>query len=188
MMNKYTNTTSWTWYRAWTNTLLYPNEDTWSALLSEGNISFMRGYVWLTVVSLLFPLAYLISVWIDDPLSINSTNVAVFMRNIILIGILEAIFFVVFTGIVHFLAKLFSKSGNYSSLFVTFVTSYVPISALRTLAAVVKWLWAFKIGLYAGTILVIYFIAFVFPLIIVFNYRVNLAIAFLISVSVELTR
>ena len=183
MMNKNTNSTSWTWYRAWINTLLHPNEDTWSALVFEGKVSLGRAYVWLTVVSLLFPLAYSIIVWIDSPLSINSSNVGVFIRNIVLIGILEPIGFVGLTGVVHFLAKLFSKPGNYSNFFVISATSFAPLSLLRTLAAVVRWTLAFKPGLYAGTILVIYFVAFLMPMIVKFNYQLNLLLAFLISVS-----
>jgi hypothetical protein len=183
MMNKNTNTTSWTWYKAWTNTLVHPNEDTWNALVSEGNVSFGRAYIWLTIVSLLFPLAYSTVVWIGSPLSINSSNVWIFIRNTILIGILEPIGFVVLTRVVHFLAKLFSKSGNYSNFFVISATSFAPLSLLRTLTTVVRWTLAFKPGLYAGTILAIYFVAFLMPMIVKFNYQLNLLLAFLMSVG-----
>ena len=184
MMNIKTN--SWTWYRAWTNTLFHPNEDTWNTLLSEGNVSLGRAYVWITFTSLLFPLAYTVVAWIKFPHSINSSNILIFVTNIILIGVFEPIGFVVLTGVVHFLVKLFSKTGDYSSLFITSATSYVPISILRSLAATIRWLLAFKIGLYTGTILGVYFLAFVLPMIVKFNYQISLFKAFFVSVGVAI--
>jgi hypothetical protein len=48
------DTTSWTWYKAWTTSLLHPNDDTGKALLSEGNISFKQACIWIVVASIIF--------------------------------------------------------------------------------------------------------------------------------------
>ena len=183
-MNQDANTQLWPWYRVWINSLIHPNEDTWNVVLSEGNVSFKRAYVWLIFTSLLFPLAYSIVAWLKSPLPINSSNGLTFIRNIIFIGVFEPILFVVLTGIVHIVARLFSKTGNYSNFFVVFAASYAPISLLYALAALVRLFVAYKIGLYAGLLLMAYFIAFILSLIVNFNYQVNLFIAFVISIGV----
>ena len=183
-MNKDTNTRSWPWYKAWIAALIHPNDDTWNLVMSEGNVSFRRAYIWLIFTSLLFPLAYSIVVWLKSSLPINSSNGLTFIRNIVLIGIFEPILFVVLTGIAHFVARLFSKTGNYSNFFVVFAASYAPISLLYAVTALVRLFVAFKIGSYAGILLVVYFVAFILTLIINFNYHVNLFIALVISIGV----
>ena len=54
---------------------------------------------------------------------------------------------------------------------------------LYDLTALVKWFVAYKIGLYAGILLMIYFFAFILSQIINFHYQVNLFIAFVLSIG-----
>ena len=182
MINK--NTNSWAWYKAWIDALLYPNEDTWSILLSEGNISLRRAYIWITITSILFPLASSITTWTKFPLSITSGNIWIYIKNILLIGVLEPAGYIAITGAIHILAKLFFDKGNYQDFFVLFATSHAPISLLYTFTALVRWFFAFKIGIYAGALLNIYFIAVVSTKIIKYNYHANWIGAFLINVVV----
>ena len=167
----------WSWHKAWANSLLHPNEDTWIRLLSEKNISFIKAYSWITLSSLLFPLAYSVVAWKTTGDLLKS------VKNILLIGILEPIGFITITGTIHVLAKLFGK-GNFQNFFVVFATSYVPISLLYTFAALFRWSFASKAWLYAGVILNFYFTIFVSTEIIKFNYRTNRLTAFLINVAV----
>lgn len=178
------NTNSWTWYKAWKNTLLYPNDDTWNTLLSEGNISFRKAYIWITVTSIIFPLASSIATWIKSPLSITSSNILISIKNILLIGALEPVGYIALTGTIHILSKLFFNKGNYQNFFVLFATSRVPISLLYTFTALVRWFFAFKIGAYAGVLLNFYFITVVSTKIIKFNYHANWIGAFLVNIMV----
>jgi hypothetical protein len=176
------DTKPWPWYKAWLNSFLHPNEDTWNRLLSEQNISFVKAYSWVVFSSLLFPLVYSVVAWVKFSSSM-SIYIPDHVRNIVLIGIFEPIGFIAITGAIHLLAKLFGK-GNYQSFFVVFATSLVPISILYTLAALFRWVFTSKTWLYAGVLLNFYFMIFVSTGIISFNYRVNRLVALLISIVV----
>jgi hypothetical protein len=178
------DTLPWNWYKAWRNALLHPNEDTWIALSSEKGVSFKKAYLWITITSLLFPLVYSIVTWIKFPQAINASSLVSFIRNILLVGVLEPVGFIAITGTIHLLAKLFLGKGNYRNFFVVFATSYAPISLLYTFAALMRWSFVSKFWLYAGLLLAYYFIIFVCTEIVRFNYHINRFTALLINVVV----
>jgi hypothetical protein len=175
----------WSWHKAWINTLLHPNDETWSRLLSENNISFKIAYAWITITSLLFPLVYSIVAWIKYPPPLaTADNILNPIKTALLIGVLEPIGILGSTGAIHILAKLFLGKGSYKNFFVVFATAYMPITLLYTILALVRWAFASKLWLYAGLLLNFYFVSFVCTEIITFNYRANLPKAFLINVVV----
>ena len=178
------DTKPWNWYEAWMNALLHPNADTWNILLFQKRISFIKTYVWVTITSLLFPLVSSVVTWIKFPLATTTSSIVGFIKNILLIGVLEPVWFIIITGTIHLLVKLISSKGNFRNFFVIFATSFAPISCLYTLMALIRWSFAFKIGLYAGLLLDFYFITFVFTEIIVFNYQVNRLAALLVNVVI----
>jgi hypothetical protein len=174
------NTQSWNWYKAWTTTLLHPNQETWKALLSEGGISFRQAYTWITITSLFFPFAATIAAIIKGPFAINWSNISNLLKNYLIAIVLEPFSILLFTGFIHILAKLFGSKGTFVGYFVIFAAISSPIRLFYDVTALFRWILASNFALFLGILLTTYGF-FLYTDAIRVNYRFRWLGAFLIS-------
>jgi hypothetical protein len=128
--NTQTNMKSWTWYRAWGNTLPIPRTVDGERLLSEGNISLKQALIWTSSVSAIYSVLTTSSSLIKNPPSISLHGIFVLLANSIIAGLLSPIGFVLVTGFIHGISKLFGSKGSWRNFYIIYITFNAPVMIL----------------------------------------------------------
>lgn len=179
------DTKPWNWYKAWTISLLHPSADTSKALLSEGNISFLRALIWIVVASIVFEFLYSIILWIKFPYPINSASILNFLQNCFLAGLFSPVVIIMLTGFIHIISKLFGSKETFQNFFIIYVAFNAPVMILYIAMALIWQISRIKIVLCIDEVFIFYFLFLVTAKAIKSYYRFSRLRAFLINLFVQ---
>jgi hypothetical protein len=179
------NSKSWTWYKALTISLLHPNDSTGKALITDGNISFKQAYIWIVVASIIFQLLDSALLWIKIP-SLNYINSIIYLvKTCFLAGVFSPLTFIVLTGFMHILAKLFGSRGTFQNFFIIYIAFSAPILFIFSITILLWQVFAIKLFLVFGVLSSFYYLIIVTTKTVKANYHFHWFGALLISVFVQ---
>lgn len=174
----------WTWHKAWVTSLLHPNAETSEALITEGNITFSQAYIWIVITSFV--------VWLLNSLIFSRTvpnyddSIWGFLKGGFFAVFISPIIYLVFSGLIHLLAKLFGSRATFQKFFIVFVSFYLPVSILIFPINLIRVIFKDRITLLLGMILSFYLVFFVIPKAIKSYYHFSRLKAFFIYLIVTL--
>jgi len=185
MKNRYkkqqTDTQPWTWHEAWGITLPIPRTRDGEKLLAKGNITLKQAISWVIFTSAIYALLTTSPSLIKNPTTISPKSILILIGSSLLSGLLSPIGFMLLTGFIHGISKLFGSKGTWQNFFIVYTAFNAPIIILSGIAVIIYQVFSFKIALLAGMFLPFYWLLVICPVTIKVNYRFRWWSAFLIN-------
>ena len=175
------NSKPWAWYKAWGITLPFPRTSDGETLLTEGSITLKRAFVWLIFASGIYELLTTSPPLIKNPASISSRNVLILLGNSLLIGLLSPIGFILITGAIHGISKLFRRRGTWRNFLVVYITFNAPVIILEGISVFIYQVFSLNFALLFGVLLSFYWLFVIDPVAIKVNYKFRWPSAFLVN-------
>ncbi len=174
----------WTWHRAWGITLPIPRTRDGEKLLAEGNISLKQAVVWVMFASAIYAFLIISPSLFMSPTTVSLQSILILIGGSLLSGLLSSISFVLITGVIHSVAKLFRSKGVWENFFIVYTVFSAPVIILYGIAVSLYQIFSLKLALSFGMVLPFYWLLVICPVAIKVNYQFRWWTAFLINLFV----
>lgn len=176
-----TDTQPWTWHRAWGITLPIPRTRDGEKLLAVGNISLKQATTWAIFASVTYALLTISPSLIKNPATISLQSILILIGSSLVSGLLSPIGFIIVTGFIHGISKLFGSKEVWLNFFIAYIAYNAPIMILFGVVVFIYQVFSLDFARLLGSLLPFYWLLVIGPITIKINYRFRWLGAFLIN-------